>query len=81
MAYTVKYVSKAEKEGASLKSVFNSTIQPAKDSDNPQTKIRSLMIRSTGQRDIGMAETCRQSIGGKHCVSNLEFVKQSLDLH
>ena len=52
--YMVKYATKCEKAGSSLRQLFNDVIGPASNDDNSQSKIRSLMVKSiAGKRDLG----------------------------
>ena len=43
--YMVKYATKGEKDGISLCQLFRDIVDSANDEENPQTKIRSLMLR------------------------------------
>ena len=77
----VKYATKGEKEGRGLTAIFNDVIGKASDTDNPQTKMRSLMINSVcGKRDIGQCEISRLLLSEPMYHSTFEYVSQSLDL-
>ena len=80
VAYMVKYASKGEQGGRSLLNIYRSVMQHAQDSDNPISKLRSLMIRSVDRRDVGGGEVSRMIFGGKHCQSSFVFVRQSLEI-
>ena len=54
IAYMVKYATEGEKAGQEFNKLYKDIISASKDDDNPQSKMRSLMIRSiAGKRDIG----------------------------
>ena len=80
IAYMVKYAAKAEKQGRNLMSLYRSVVAPALVEDRAMTKLRSLMIRTVGQRDIGAGEASRLVAGGNHYHSSFTFKNESLDL-
>ena len=52
IAYMVKYATKGEKAGIEFKKLFHDIIYNCHDEDNPQSKMRSLMMKSiAGKRD------------------------------
>jgi hypothetical protein len=52
--YMVKYASKAEGAGQSLNQLFKDVIGPTTNEDNPQSKLKSIMLKSVaGKRDLG----------------------------
>jgi hypothetical protein len=54
IAYMVKYATKSETAGHSLNQLFKDVVGPSSNDDNPQSKIRSIMIKSiAGKRDLG----------------------------
>ena len=55
IAYMVKYATKAEKAGSSLKDLYKSVILYSTEDDNAITKLRSLILK-TGKRDLGQCE-------------------------
>ena len=77
----VKYASKVEKSGRSLQNIYRSVMQNAQDSDNPISKLRSVMIRCVDRRDVGGGEASRMIFGGKHCQSSFIFVRKSLEVN
>ena len=52
----------------------------AESTDNPHTKIRSLMLRTVGKRDIGQCEVSRLLMSEPLYHSSFTYVSQSLDL-
>ena len=54
IAYMVKYATKGEKAGQEFSKLYKDILSASNDNDNPQTKMRSLMLRSiAGKRDLG----------------------------
>jgi hypothetical protein len=54
LSYRVKYATKGEKAGTEFSKLYKDIISASQDSDNPQSKMRSLMLRSiAGKRDLG----------------------------
>jgi hypothetical protein len=81
IAYMVKYATKAEKAGSSLLEIYKTVILNAKDTDNPSTKLRSMVLQSvSGKRDIGQCEVCRLLSSEPLYSSTFEYINQSLDL-
>lgn len=78
--YMAKYASKSERSGNSLQSIIRTIIQKADDNDNTASAIRSAIIKSIGNRDIGQGETSRFLLSGHHCETTLKFVTASLEL-
>ncbi len=75
-----KYASKSERSGNCLQSIIRTIIQKANDNDNTASAIRSAIIKSIGNRDIGQGETSRFLLSGHHCETTLKFVTASLEL-
>lgn len=79
--YMVKYATKGEKAGQSMSQLFKDIIGASTIEDNPQTKIRSLMINSiAGKRDIGQCEVSRLIMSEPLYHSDFNYVIQSIDL-
>ena len=54
IAYMVKYATKGEKAGHEFNKLYNDIIDNSENDDNPQSKMRSLMMKSiAGKRDLG----------------------------
>ena len=54
IAYMVKYATKGEKAGQEFSKLYNDLISHADNEDNPQSKMRSLMMKSiASKRDLG----------------------------
>ncbi|RNA15588.1 ATP-dependent DNA helicase PIF1 [Brachionus plicatilis] len=79
--YMVKYATKGEKAGQSLCKMFKDVIENSSQDDNPQTKIRSLMLRSiAGKRDLGQCEVSRLLLSDKLYHSTFNYVTLCTDL-
>ena len=82
ISYMVKYATKTEKTGHSLKDLYKSIIFNSKENDNPNSKLRSLMLKSVaGKRDLGRCEVCRLLFSEPLYHSSFEYVTQSLELN
>ena len=82
ISYMVKYATKVEKTGNSLKDLYKSVIFNSKENDNPNSKLRSLMLKSVaGKRDLGQCEVCRLLFSEPLYQSTFEYVSQSLELN
>ena len=66
VVYMVKYVYKGEQSGRSLQGIYRSVMQNAQDSDNPVSKMISLMIWCVDRRDVGGGKASRMIFDGKH---------------
>ena len=76
-----KYATKGEKAGVSLCQLFRDIVETANDIENPQTKIRSLMLRSiAGKRDIGQCEVSRLLLSEKMYHSTFNYVTINTEL-
>ncbi len=54
ISYMVKYATKGEKAGVEYNKLYNDVISACDDDANPQTKMRSLMMKQVaGKRDLG----------------------------
>jgi hypothetical protein len=80
ITYMTKYAAKGEKAEGSLQNIVKTVVQSKYSTDNASTAIRSAIIRSVGNRDIGQGETSRILFSGHHCKSSLSFVTVSIDL-
>lgn len=80
ISYIAKYASKGEKAGTALQSIIKTTILKANSSDNTAKTLRSAIIKSIGNRDIGQGEASRILMSGHHCESSFQFTHVSLDL-
>lgn len=79
--YMAKYATKAEQSGKSLQSLLKTIITNGKEGDKSSTALKSAIIRSVGQRDIGQGEASRILMSGHHCESTFLFVHVSLELN
>ena len=57
ITYMTKYAAKGEKAGRSLQTIVKTVVQKGNATDNASTAIRSAIVRSVGNRDIGQGET------------------------
>ena len=80
MAYMVKYATKGEKAGKDLRSTIRTIVNKADETDSVATTIRSSVIKSVGQRDIGQGECSRILFSGNHVESSFKYVYVSTDL-
>jgi len=80
ITYMTKYAAKAEKSGRALQSIIKTVVSKKESTDSTTTAIRSAMIRSMGNRDIGHGECSRILFSGHHCESSFTFVTVSVDL-
>ncbi|CAF0924282.1 unnamed protein product [Brachionus calyciflorus] len=79
--YMVKYATKREKAGLSLCQLFKDVIGPSLIEDNPNTKIRSMMIKSiAGKRDIGQCEVSRLLLSESLYNSSFNYVTVSTEI-
>ena len=79
--YMVKYITKGEKAGKMLTNLFKDVCNNSKEEDNPQTKLRSLMIKQIcGKRDIGQCEVSRLLMSEPLYHSDFKYVSISTDL-
>lgn len=79
--YIVKYASKGEKASRSLVSIYNEVMNNARDEEDPNTKLRSLMIHSVaGKRDLGSGEISRYLLSEPSYHSDFESVNLNLNL-
>jgi hypothetical protein len=82
ISYMVKYAAKGEKSSSSLNELFKTVIFHAKEDDNAQTKIKSVMMKTvSGTRDLGRGEVSRLLFSDPLYHSSFEYVVQSLDLN
>ena len=80
--YMVKYATKSEKTGKTLKQIYKDIISPCTENDNANSKIRSLMIHSVaGNRDIGQCEVSRLLFSDPLYHSTFTYVIQSSDIY
>ena len=80
--YMVKYATKSEKAGNSFKQLYNDIIGTATEEDNPQSKLRSLMLRSiAGKRDLGQCEISRLLLSEPLYHSSFNYVNLCTDLN
>ena len=69
--YITKYASKGEKASDALERLFTSRVASAQADDPVSTLLRSVVIRSQGERDVGSQEIARRSMGLPLCRSSL----------
>lgn len=55
--YIAKYAAKGEPKSTSAASIFANCVAKLNDTDNPQTALRSSMLRAVGERDFCAQET------------------------
>ena len=80
--YKVKYATKSEKVGKTLKQIYNDVISNCTNDDNPSSKIRSLMIHLVaGNRDIGKCEVSRLLFSDPLHHSSFTCVTQSSEIY
>ena len=80
--YMVKYATKSEKAGNSFKHLYNDIIGTATEEDNPQSKLRSLMLRSiAGKRDLDQCEISRLLLSELLYHSTFNYVTLCTDLN
>ena len=77
--YLAKYASKAEKLSSIARDAFVSVISNIQENSTPQNLIRKLMIKSVGERDMGMQEVMHQILGLKLYRSSFQVINISLD--
>ena len=79
----VKYATKSEKAaGNSFKQLYNDIIGTATEEDNPQSKLRSLMLRSiAGKRNLGQCEISRLLLSEPLYHSSFNYVNLCTDLN
>ena len=79
--YMAKYAAKCEKTSNKITQLYKDVIGPASQDDNPQTKIRSLMIKSiAGKRDLGQCLISRLLLSEPLYHSSFNYVYLSTDL-
>jgi hypothetical protein len=79
--YMVKYATKSEKAGTNYTQVMKDVIGRATEEENPQTKIRSIMLKSiAGKRDLGQCEVSRLLLSEPMYHSTFNYVNLSTDL-
>ena len=62
--------------------MFKDVVGPANLEDNPQTKLRSLMLKSiAGKRDIGQCEVSRLLLSEQLYHSSFNYAVQTTDLY
>jgi hypothetical protein len=80
--YMVKYATKSEKTGKPLQQIYHDIFSTCNDDDNPNTKVRSLMIHLiAGNRDLGQCEVSRLLFSDPLYHSTFTYVMQSSDLY
>jgi hypothetical protein len=76
--YMAKYTTKPESRSKTVQDLFSKVLQ-ADDDQSPHKLLRSLMIKSLGERDIGMMETCHLLLQEKLYHSDFKFKKIWVD--
>jgi hypothetical protein len=76
--YMAKYTTKAESRSKTVHDLFQKVINADED-QSPQKLLRSLMIKSLGERDIGMMETCHLLLNENLYHSDFKYKKIWLD--
>jgi hypothetical protein len=80
--YMVKYATKGEKAGTEFTQMFKDVVGPASLDDNPQSKLRSIMVKSVaGKRDIGQCEVSRLILGEPMYHSSFNYIVLSTDFN
>jgi hypothetical protein len=80
VSYLTKYISKPESKGRQLESLFRAALVNATENTSPQSRFRSVMIKSIEGKNVGKFEACRQLMGGKMWSCSATFVKLPLDI-
>ena len=70
--YLAKYASKAEKMSAIVNSTFKTVVNMSNCFDS-KSAVRKLMIKSVGERDMGIQEVM-------HCIMSLKFVSSTFNV-
>jgi hypothetical protein len=80
--YMVKYATKSEKPGTNFTQVMKDVIGQSTEEDDPQSKIRSVMLKSIGgKRDLGQCEISRLLLSEPMYHSSFNYVTLSTDLY
>ena len=77
--YLAKYASKAEKMSSIISDTFKSVISKVVDSDKPRSVIKKLIIKGTGERDMGIQEVMHSILSLKLVSCTFQTVYMSLD--
>ena len=77
--YLAKYTSKGENISTVARDAFISVIAKSSKSTNTARKIRQLMMKAIGQRDMSIQEVMHQSLSIKLFSSSFEVISVSFD--
>ena len=81
VTYMVKYATKGEKAGTNITKLYKDVIGASTDEDNPQSKLRSVMLKSiAGKRDLGQCEVSRLLLSEPLYHSSFNYVTINTDL-
>jgi hypothetical protein len=80
VSYLTKYISKPESKGREMQKLFRDALINAPDTANPQSRLRSIMIKSIEGKNISKFEATRQLMGGKLWSCTSSFVKLPLEI-
>ena len=77
--YLAKYASKAEKMSSVARDTFVSVVNNLQDDSCPKSAIRKLMMKSVGERDMGIQEVMHHILSLKLYRSSFNVITVSLD--
>ena len=65
VSYLTKYIAKPESKGREMQNLFKAALINAPDTANPQSRLRSVMLKSIEGKNISKFEASRQLMGGE----------------